>query len=910
MKSQYIRIAKSLACIALSAILAIEAFTPIHAGVSDNSVSESGPTGSLSENSSQAPSSVSDDINNLPETEDPIEEQDTTEIDDSNLAAEQMQEGETIYASFFDVDGDSLVPFVDKDTGVVLLSNIPITKTDGSAYLYEAYSDADNAIYSTREPQNPRPWLRFMPVRRGYQVTKWVNTKSGNEYNAYKENGKNLYDGVDLSSLKQDVSFRAKYSTTPYVFRIQYHTDGGQLPRGTDSSSMPNSFCVNSNTIVLPSLKKSGYVFDGWYRDASFTLPVSSIPQGTYIDSDAYGFVSDYELYAKWRAISVPRVSLNSLRYTKKGTLKLTYKKVSVAAGYEICFSRDKSFKKSSNTFDNAKKTSFVLSNLPQGTYYFKVRAYTYDSTGEKVFGAFSKVKSCKVKKGVKEYDVSKASVKLKKASISGGSTLVVQASASKRIKSSDDSYYLVRINPQTGKFENKPANIVASLPKLKTLKYQLPLTDDTKAALLQGCYAIAIHTSKGYTLVSNNLLVSNPEAAAGYTAAFPKTKTPSKKGLQGAGGDSNLGIQHFFFNIDIATILSNANDSNATPYTYNGKTYYFNLQDYAKTISIANQQGLVVTAQIGMSWPGSNKTYLISSGGRTPGHSYYSLNFRTAKARDELEAVFSFMAESFSKPDCHLDNWILGNEVNMHKDWYFAGNISRKQFMKNYADTFRGLYYAVKGSSKNARIYICLDHNWAGSDTVWGAKPFMDDFDTAIHSLNKKIAWNLAYHLYPQNLNNAATWNDTMATQKTSTPYVTPKNLEVMTKYVRKKFGKNTRIILSEQGFTSNAGTNVQAAGIAYTFYKAQFNDMIDAVIFHRYQDDPSELNTGNGKPLNYGICYTNGQAKPDSYNTFKFMDTPVYRQHTDACLQTIGIRDWSDIAKDFNPGKLVTIP
>ena len=346
MKSQYIRIAKSLACIALSSILAIEAFTPIHAGVSDNTILESDPSGSLSENSGDIRPPASDNINALSETDSPFSEPDTTETDDIILTAEQMKEGETIFASFYDVIDNTMIPFSDKETGAILLSNIPITKTDGSAYLYESFSDEENAIYEIREPASPRPWLRFMPVRRGYQVTTWINTKSGKPYAAYSESGRNLYDGINLSSLKQDVSYRAKYSTTPYPFRIQYYTDGGQLPKRADSSSMPDSFCVTSNTIVLPSLEKSGYSFDGWYRDASFTLPVSSIPQGTYIDSDAYGFVSDYALYAKWSAISVPKVSLSSLRYTKKGTLKLTYQKASGAAGYEICFSRNKSFKK------------------------------------------------------------------------------------------------------------------------------------------------------------------------------------------------------------------------------------------------------------------------------------------------------------------------------------------------------------------------------------------------------------------------------------------------------------------------------------------------------------------------------------------------------------------------------------
>lgn len=853
-----------------------------------------------------------DDTDNIDDAEDINTTEDPTDPDlQDSLSQETMQEGESILVSFYDVRDNVAVPFYDTATGARLLSDIVLTRTDDDVHLCDAFSDEDNAYYSAVNPQNPTPWLRFMPVRRGYQVTKWVNQNSGNEYDAYSKGKRSLYDAVNFASLKKDVSFLAKYSDTPYTFSIQYHLNGGGPGRGRTLEDLPAQFSVISDDIILPQPERAGFLFGGWYQDASFTKPISVIRKGTYLDSDAYGFVDSFHLYAKWTPISLPQVSLTSARYQKKGTIKLSYKKTAQAQGYEICFSTSGSFKKNSNTIDNAKKTSYVLSNLVQGKkYYFKVRAYAYDSTGERVFGRYSKVLSCKVKKGVKEYSAKDAGVNLKKASISKGSTLVVQASAPKRIKSEDDSYYLVKINPQTGKFENQKRNIVASLPKLKTLKYQIPLTDDTKAALLEGCYAIAIKTSKGYSLVSRSMLISNPEAAASYTAAFPKTKTPSKKGMQGAGGDSSLGVQHFFFNLNISSMFSSANDPNAVAYSYNGTTYYFNVQDYARTISTANLQGLVVTAQIGMSWPGSAKTNLISPGGRIPGHSYYSMNFQTSKSRNELEAVFCFMAQTFSTPDCHLDNWILGNEVNMHNDWYYAGNISRTKFMKNYADTFRGLYYAVKGYSKNARVYICLDHNWAGSTSVWGAKPFMDDFDTAIHALGKNIQWNLAYHLYPQNLNNAATWNDTLATNKTSSPYVTPKNLEVMTKYVKKHFGKKTRIILSEQGFTSNGGTDVQAAGIAYTFYKAQFDDMVDAIIFHRYQDDPSELNAATRQPLNYGICDSSGQAKPNSYHVFKFMDSPVYAQYTDACLKTIGISSWKKVNKNFNAKQLTTIP
>ena len=104
--------------------------------------------------------------------------------------------------------------------------------------------------------------------------------------------------------------------------------------------------------------------------------------------------------------------------------------------------------------------------------------------------------------------------------------------------------------------------------------------------------------------------------------------------------------------------------------------------------------------------------------------------------------------------------------------------------------------------------------------------------FDKNIKAYNKKINWNLAYHAYPAILTSAATWNDAYTTNSLGSEFVTPKNLNILTDYVKKNYGKKTRIILSEQGFTAiGAGNseNVQAAGVAYLYYKAEFNDMIE---------------------------------------------------------------------------------
>ena len=216
---------------------------------------------------------------------------------------------------------------------------------------------------------------------------------------------------------------------------------------------------------------------------------------------------------------------------------------------------------------------------------------------------------------------------------------------------------------------------------------------------------------------------------------------------------------------------------------------------------------------------------------------------------------------------------------------------------MKNYAGAYRIMYYAVRSHSKNSRVYICTDHTWVDRSGDWGAKPFMNAFNAEIKSQQKNIQWNLAYHAYPSILTSSATWRDILAPNSESADFVSPKNLSILTGYVKNTFGSKTRIILSEQGFTSSSGTDVQAAAIAYTYYKAEFDPMIDAVIFRSDMDNGGEAAQG----LLFGLKDVNGNKKP-AYNVFKYMDTTKAETYTKPYLKTIGISKWKDIAPKYD--------
>ena len=109
-------------------------------------------------------------------------------------------------------------------------------------------------------------------------------------------------------------------------------------------------------------------------------------------------------------------------------------------------------------------------------------------------------------------------------------------------------------------------------------------------------------------------------------------------------------------------------------------------------------------------------------------------------------------------------------------------------------------------------------------------------------------------------------------------------RNIETLTNYVKNKYGSNTRIILSEQGFSSASGGQAnQAAALALAYYKAACNPMIDAFIIRSYKDEAHEVSQG----LAMGLKDTNGRKKT-SYNVFTNMDSSNSLKYTEKVLNS----------------------
>ena len=96
----------------------------------------------------------------------------------------------------------------------------------------------------------------------------------------------------------------------------------------------------------------------------------------------------------------VPKtVTIKSASSPKTKQLKATWKTDSSVTGYQIAYATNKNFKSAKTTLVTKKATSSkTISDLTKGkTYYVKVRAYK-TVNGKKVYGAYSSVKTVKVK--------------------------------------------------------------------------------------------------------------------------------------------------------------------------------------------------------------------------------------------------------------------------------------------------------------------------------------------------------------------------------------------------------------------------------------------------------------------------------------------------------------------------------
>lgn len=483
--------------------------------------------------------------------------------------------------------------------------------------------------------------------------------------------------------------------------------------------------------------------------------------------------------------------------------------------------------------------------------------------------------------------------------------TITVSATVSNYVKSSDGYYYLVYVDSNSGKVKKTVGKVKKPEKAKGKITFKLNISGHPEYA--QGKFAIGIKKSKSaYSVISPKSYVSNPEKLSTNTAAYFVPGT--KKGIQATDINelTDTKSKTVFFNLYISDLMRK--DSGVETYKYNGKTYHFNgLYGYVYLVQQCNAKGIQVTAQISIDRNASTQSFIT---GNSPyaETAYYGWNTDNSTTRQTMEAMFAYLGEKFGKNNCYISNWILGNEVNSASGYYYVGNVSFSKFISMYSEAFRCLYNAVKSSRGSSKVFICLDNCWNQKNAFticYSARSTLESFAAKISDMQKDVNWNLAYHAYNQPLSDSQFWSGANASMFTgdanTTTFITMRNIQTLTDYVKNRFGSNTRIILSEQGFSSTYGGQAnQAAAIALAYYKAACNPMIDAFIIRSYKDEAHEVAQG----LAMGLKDTNGKKKT-AYNVFKNMDSSNSLKYTEKVLKS-QVGNWKSLVPGYSTGKI----
>jgi hypothetical protein len=258
--------------------------------------------------------------------------------------------------------------------------------------------------------------------------------------------------------------------------------------------------------------------------------------------------------------------------------------------------------------------------------------------------------------------------------------------------------------------------------------------------------------------------------------------------------------------------------------------------------------------------------------------------------------------------------NFILGNEVNSHWFWSNRGRCTLEEFAEDYLRAMRLANTAVRKTSSSARVYLSLEHHWnirypGGKEgEAFPGRPFLDYFHRRAVE-EGDFDWHVAFHPYPEDLFQCRTWLDRSATPDPSTPRITFKNIEQLTRYLARptmqydpppneSYSRRTRrVILSEQGFhcaPGDEGELWQAAAYAYAYRKVADNPGIDAFILHRHVDHAHE----GGLNLGLWTHKPGSVADPDRprrmYEVFRRADQPGWEEAFRFALPVVGIPGW----------------
>lgn len=482
------------------------------------------------------------------------------------------------------------------------------------------------------------------------------------------------------------------------------------------------------------------------------------------------------------------------------------------------------------------------------------------------------------------------------------GSKVVVKANVSNKTKKMGKNLYIIEVEPfeKVGKsYTRKP--VASTKSKNGKVTFSILLNSESSKSSRFSKFVVAYKSGKKYQVISDARYITNPQKMATFSENYPVTY--SKKGLQvGLMQDSlDLGTQHTVLNWVLNDVVAAPGTGEA--YYYRGQNYYFNsdvLNSYDNMVRQYNEAGSKVTIILLLKNVNDpNLNALRFQGGSAL---YSSIRTSSKASCRQFEAIMSYLGQRYGQRSHLVSGWILGNEIDNPKDWNYGGGKSLSAYMDGYAQAFRICNTAVQSVNKNAHVYLSLDYYWTRDTDGKGKNAFAgkDILNTFYNKLSSTglVDWYIAYHAYPEGLLLPEFWDDALATNSENSEIMNFKNMDVLTKYIKKNFGKNVKVMFSEQSFTDSHSQKKQAAAYAYAYYKCEANSMVEAFIYGRHVDNVEEVDPRTNGPIPWGLRDQN-LNKRMIWDVFMYIDSPDGFKWTNKLITKIkGLKSWTSIS------------
>jgi hypothetical protein len=397
-----------------------------------------------------------------------------------------------------------------------------------------------------------------------------------------------------------------------------------------------------------------------------------------------------------------------------------------------------------------------------------------------------------------------------------------------------------------------------------------------------------------------------------------PQQTRKTKKGMGGvtlnpiAGELQELGVEHVTVNIVLNSFFRSGAGPDTIPYEFEGRSYALAKNALAgmdrTLLFFGNFAEVSAILLVGMPKNPLDRSLLNHPEARAPGM-YAMPNLTTPEGVHAYRAALAFLAKRYAGgPHGRITHWILHNEVDQAFAWTNMGEQPMDIIMDHYVRSMRLAYLSARQFSPSAKVFISLTHHWTAPEGTslqhYRPKEMLDRL-ADYSRLEGDFEWGVAYHPYPQGLFQAATWNDKRPSFSFDSPYITPKNIEVLDAYLHRQpllyRGEKLRsVLLSEQGFHSkdysHEAQQLQAAALVYTWHKIRPLSTIEAFHNHRWID-----HRGEGGLL-LGLRTLPDAAKPfgerkSGWSVYQALDTPGEESASAFAKEIIGVTDFAQI-------------